>query len=88
MQVSILRRIALLSDCGVLVKSNIKAQKPKVLEFTQMQLVLGGGRRSTVSVTLENMVLAFEITFSPIKRATLLLLPVCGRPSWISPRCS
>jgi hypothetical protein len=41
------------------VKSNMDAQKPEVGEFTLMQLVLGVGRRSIVSVTHENMVSAF-----------------------------
>jgi hypothetical protein len=72
----------------VQVKSNMDAQRPEVVEFTSIQLVLGVGRRSVVSATLENMVLAFEITFLPIIRATLLLFPVRGRPPWIPPRCS
>ena len=53
-----------------------------------MQLLLGVGRRSIVSATLENMVLASEIAFLSIIQAKLLLLPVSGRPFWIAPRRS
>jgi hypothetical protein len=54
-----IERRPILNDSCVLVKSNMDAQKSELVEFTLMQLVLGVGRRSIVSVTLENMVLAF-----------------------------
>jgi hypothetical protein len=43
-----------------------------------MRLVLGVGRRSVVLVTLDNVVLAFEIAFLHVIQAKLLLLPVSG----------
>jgi hypothetical protein len=51
-----------------------------------MQMLLGVGRRSIVSATLENMVLASEIAFLSVVQAKLLLLSVCSRPFWIASR--
>jgi hypothetical protein len=43
-----------------------------------MQLVCGVDRRSMLSATLENMIIAFEIAFLSVIQTKLLLLPVSG----------
>jgi hypothetical protein len=77
-----------LNTSSVQVKSNMDAQKPEIVEYTLMQLLLGVGRRSIVSATLENMVLASEIAYLSIIHAKLLLLPVSSWPFCIAPRSS